>query len=75
MADILGVAVERPVNIESTINGVAALAAFGIGLLPSLQEFGRRRAVDQVFKPQMSAEVRKELLGGWDNALQRVLVK
>ncbi|MCF6293617.1 MAG: glycerol kinase GlpK [Robiginitomaculum sp.] len=75
MADILGVSVERPVNIESTINGVAALAAFGIGLLPSLQEFSRRRAVDQVFKPQMSDEVRKELLSGWDNALQRVLVK
>jgi glycerol kinase len=75
MADILGIAVERPVNIESTINGVAALAAFGIGLLPSLQEFSRQRAIDLVFKPQMTEDIRKKLLVGWDNALQRVLVK
>ncbi|MBL4617381.1 MAG: glycerol kinase GlpK [Robiginitomaculum sp.] len=73
MADILGISVERPVNIESTITGVAALAAVGIGLFPSLQEFACRRVIDQVFRPQMTDGTHKELLFGWDNALQRVL--
>ncbi|MEW6283204.1 MAG: glycerol kinase GlpK, partial [Candidatus Eremiobacterota bacterium] len=70
-ADILGVAVERPRNIESTALGAGALAGLGAGVFKSQSEIAERRQVDRVFQPGMQPARRDGLLRGWDRAVER----
>ena len=68
-ADISGVRVERPRQVESTAVGAALLAGIGAdiwtpGELPDgLQE------IEQDFLPQMTSARREELLSGWRRAV------
>lgn len=70
-ADILGVPVERPESIETTVAGAAYLAGLGAGLFdarslaPGLRS-GRR------FEPRLDAVTRERLYAGWRDAVQRV---
>ena len=72
LADILGVPVERPANVESTVLGAAYLAAFQCGLIDDLQEASRLWQCDAVFEPRMAADQRDALLSGWAAAVARV---
>lgn len=73
LADILGLPVDRPKVVETTALGVAWLAGSRAGLYPGLTEFSEAWAVDMQFKPNMAADVREKLYGGWKDAVSRTL--
>jgi glycerol kinase len=72
LADILGVAVERPVCIETTAMGAAYLAGLQVGVFQSLEEIEALRKSDKVFVPQMLSSQREALYKGWKNAVAEI---
>ena len=72
LADILGLPVERPKNIESTVLGAAFLAGLQCGVYASLDDIASLWASDAVFEPSMNKERRDVLYAGWQDAVGRV---
>ncbi len=86
-ADILGIAVERPAQIESTGLGAAYLAGIAIGFWSNAEELAAHRSVQAVgagsprpylstpcvFLPQMDTDERNRKLQQWKRAVQRVV--
>jgi glycerol kinase len=73
LADVLGLAVERPRFVETTALGAAMLAGVGCGLFGSLDEAAAMRGEVERFEPAMSADARAARLEGWRAALRGVL--
>jgi glycerol kinase len=73
MADILGIPVERPRYIESTIRGAAALAGLAAGLYPSLDAIAAQWVLDRAFEPRLAADEREALYADWRDAVRRTL--
>jgi glycerol kinase len=67
-ADILGIPVERPDNIETTALGAAALAGLAVGVWPSLKECLASQGQTR-FAPTMPAADREGHWQGWRRAL------
>ncbi len=74
LADILGIPVRRPVELERTALGVAHMAGMGAGLWPK-QRLTETWQVDRVFEPDMPEDRRLELCAGWRSALQTITGK
>ena len=74
-ADILGCDVYRPVCIETTSLGAAYLAGLATGYWQSEEDIVSNWQVDKVFKNSMQDEVRKRLLNGWHEAVERTLTR
>jgi glycerol kinase len=72
LADILGITVERPRDVESTVRGAACLAALQVGIVGSVDDLVSLWHRDTVFEPSMSADRRDSLLAGWSDAVARV---
>lgn len=72
LADILGVAVERPQVIETTALGVASLAGLQSGVYQGLDELTARWQASRRFLPGMAEEHRQALYAGWQDAVRRV---
>lgn len=72
LADILDIAVERPENTESTVLGVACLAAYQAGIMRSRQQICAGWKRDRRFEPAMAAQQRDGLLDGWKRAVSRI---
>ncbi|MWK59241.1 glycerol kinase GlpK [Pseudomonas otitidis] len=72
LADILGVAVERPEVTETTALGAAYLAGLKAGLYRDLDEIARHWHRQQRFAPRMAEAHRAKLYEGWLDAVQRV---
>ena len=70
-ADVLGVPVERPSNIETTALGAAGLAGIAAGVWPSAEDFLAAQRFT-VFEPNKRAK-RKELRAGWTRAVKTAL--
>jgi glycerol kinase len=68
-ADILGVAVERPVITETTTLGAAYLAGLATGYWKNVEEISMFWKVEKRFEPQISQEERDKLYQGWNNAI------
>jgi glycerol kinase len=73
LADVLGISVERPANVETTALGAAMLAGVGCGMFRSLEEAAAMRGPVETFEPAMDADVRDARLAGWREALAAVL--
>ena len=73
LADILGVAVERPRVIETTALGAAMLAGVGAGLFADLTAASAMHAVDRVFTPAMAADDRATARAAWAHAVRQAL--
>jgi glycerol kinase len=73
VADILGIDVERPTDVETTAAGAAYLAGLSIGFWKNLDEIANLRKIDKVFSPRISSERRAELYGGWKRAVDSIL--
>jgi glycerol kinase len=73
LADMLALPVERPRFVETTALGAAMLAGVGRGLFASLEEAGAMRGPVDQFEPTMDAATRDARLGGWRDALGRLL--
>jgi glycerol kinase len=70
-ADVLGLPVLRPKNIETTAQGAAFLAGLGAGFWNSFQEVQEVLTVDKTFQPAMDEARRAELYAGWQAAVKR----
>ena len=73
LADILGVAVERPHVTETTALGAAFLAGLYTGFYPSLEGIAALWRRERVFEPAMSPGERDRRYAGWRAAVDRVL--
>lgn len=71
-SDILGVNVERPKIIETTALGAAYLAGLAVGFW-SKAELQQKWQLDAKFECQMPEAQRKELYGGWQEAVRRTM--
>jgi glycerol kinase len=72
-ADILGVPVLRPQNIESTALGTAYLAGLGAGVWDGEGALSALARGVTTFEPAMSADRREELISGWHKAVSGAL--
>lgn len=72
-ADLIGVPVVRPKNIETTAVGAAMLAGLGRGLWSSRANLAERREVDRIFEPAIDAATRDERFHLWRRAVDRSL--
>ena len=70
-AELLGVAVERPVVAETTALGAAYLAGLAIGYWSGLDDVAANWALDRRFEPSMSDDQRGSMLAGWHRAVER----
>jgi len=76
-ADLSGLTVDRPVNIETTAFGAAMFAGLGAGLYSSLAEIGGMRKSDRVFRPVSTTDARAvvaQQLAGWKRAVRAVRI-
>ncbi len=71
-ADILGVTVERPQQVEATAAGSAYLAGLAVGLWNSPDELQVARVNDRYFEPVMSKQQSNILYTAWLAAVDRV---
>lgn len=74
LADMLGLVVERPLMVESTVLGAASLAGLQCGLFDSPQFITDNWQRDAVFEPRMDDAQRQHLYAGWQDAVARVRV-
>jgi glycerol kinase len=70
-ADVAGVTVERPSDIESTGRGAAMLAGIGVGVFGELEEASRMVQLSARFEPRMGADDRAAHLSRWSDAVER----
>jgi glycerol kinase len=71
-ADILGVPVDRPSQVETTAAGAAYLAGLAVGVWNSPADLDQVRVSEVRFEPSMADSQREELYGGWLRAVERV---
>lgn len=72
-ADILNCVVERPTCLELTALGAAYLAGLAVGFWQSTEELEKVWKIDREFTPTMNATLRDDLLGYWQQAIDRSL--
>jgi len=68
-ADLLGVSVDRPQNVETTAFGAAALAGLAAGVYGGPEELEALRLSERVFTPAMEEEQRSALYRRWQKAV------
>ncbi len=73
LADLTGLAVERPALEESSALGAACLAGLQAGVLGGTQDIAERWRADVVARPAMDDAGRTALYEGWQDAVGRVL--
>ncbi len=70
-ADLAGIVVERPDDVEATARGAAMLAGIGAKMWPSVKDVPQRPT--RAFEPALGAAERAERMGAWRAAVRRVL--
>lgn len=70
-ADILGIDIERPLNMESTALGAAYLAGLRCGVWGGIDELIKQRRTERTFMPTMEKSERERLLSSWATAVKK----
>jgi len=70
-ADILGILVERPRDLETTALGAAYLAGLGAGVYGNLANIASRREIGAVFHPSKDAAWSGERYARWRKAVEK----
>jgi len=70
-ADILGVPVVRPRNLQTTAAGAAFLAGIGAGVWGDPEEIRGSWRAEKTFKPKMEDAARAHALARWKQAVER----
>jgi glycerol kinase len=73
LADVVGMQVERPANVETTALGAAMLAGVGCGMFASVEDAAAARGEVTKFSPSMTAEARAARIARWDRAVKAIL--
>ncbi len=71
-ADLLGIDVERPTQIETTGLGAAYLAGITSGVWQNVEELEKYRKIDTVFSPQLNKDHREQKICDWQTSIQRL---
>ena len=74
-ADTADIAVDRPMNLETTAVGAALFAGLGVGLFSGFDDLRNVRRSDKVFYPdrsEISGIRRKQQIDGWRRAVKAV---
>jgi glycerol kinase len=71
-ADLAGLAVLRPADVETTALGAARLAGLGAGLWMDPEEPAGPRELGTRFRPRIGPDERERRLGRWRRAVARV---
>jgi glycerol kinase len=72
-ADVLGVPVIRPANVETTALGAAFLAGLGSGFWPDQSALTHHWRIDRIFEPTTSEDERHSRYAAWQRAVARSL--
>ncbi len=72
-ADVVGVPVRRPPNVETTALGAAGLAGLRAGIWSSADDFLAQQGAPTRFEPTAAQEERQALLDGWHRAVRAVV--
>ncbi len=70
-ADILGIQVERPKEVELTARGVAYFAGLGVGFWRDLEQIQAIETQSTIFEPKIKPSEAKSLCDRWQDALNR----
>ena len=70
-ADLLGIAVVRPVVTETTALGAAYLAGLSCGLYPSTEALSQLWKAERRFEPRISASHAQEKMQRWEHAVRQ----
>jgi len=70
-ADLLGLPVVRPANVETTALGAALLAGLQVGIYSEPGELKHRLGIDRIFEPQRSRDWAQSLMHQWEKAVDR----
>lgn len=70
-ADMTGVKVNRPKNVETTALGAAYCAGLATGVWKDTDEIEANREVDKIFIPSMEESVRNKKYSDWKRAVER----
>ncbi len=70
-ADLAGITVERPKELETTARGAAMLAAVGLGLFGSAREASGMFTVNRTFRVEQPKEKRDKMRNAWAQAVRR----
>ncbi len=68
-SDMLGSKVVRPKVTETTALGAAYLAGLAIGYWKNIDDIQSQWQVDKIFSPAIAADMKKELIKGWQRAV------
>jgi glycerol kinase len=71
-ADVLGVRVIRPENLEATALGAAYLAGLAVGYWPDRATISSQWRIERTFSPTASTADREKKRARWHKALDRV---
>ena len=74
-ADLLGIPILRPHNIESTSLGAAYLAGLYAGVWSSAEALKKLNPVETSFVPSMERNEKEHLLKGWQKAVRQTLTE
>jgi glycerol kinase len=72
-ANVLGVPVVRPKQVETTVLGAAYLAGLGVGVWTDPTEVRETWEVDKRFEPEWSEDERANRMAGWADAVRRTI--
>ena len=70
-ADLLGLPVVRPSNVETTALGAALLAGLQVAIYSEPGELKHRLGIDRIFEPQRSRDWAQSLMHQWEKAVDR----
>lgn len=73
-ADILGIAIARAKNLETTALGAAFLAGLTVGYWKDLEELKSLHGTAQIFEPKMDEARKEKLYKGWKKAVKATQV-
>ena len=70
-ADLLGLPVVRPSNIETTAQGAANLAGLSVGLWRSTADLAANWRIDRRFEPAITRDAASAHMARWSRAVER----
>ena len=71
LADVLDIAIDRPMQTETTALGAAYLAGLQVGVYDSLDDLSANWVKEKTFEPAMSEDMRCQVTEGWADAVRR----
>jgi glycerol kinase len=74
-ADMLGVTIDRPENVETTALGAAYLAGMAVGVFDGLRSVVDAYRIERSFEPQATQSEREGHLRRWRDAVRRARSK